>query len=516
MLSGQLGSSATPKQVESACQGILRRREALRNLDRLRQSGADIDYFSVDLSQPEDLAAAMRDMRARVGQVNCLIHGAGVLADRRIEDLTDEQFARVYDTKVKGLEVLLRLLGNDPLKAIVLFSSSTARLGRAGQAAYAAANEALNKIAQRESRHRPDCKTVSINWGPWDGGMVTPALRSMFASEGVGVIPLRDGAEALIRELSAPIDAVEVAMIARAVEPAPSKEKTTVIFEQAINVDEIHILDSHVLDGRPVVPLALQIEWLGHAALHGNPGLAFHGLENLRLLNGVRLQDAASTTVQAAAGPAARRGDEYVVAVELRGRRGQREVIHSSAEVVLVPRLPSLESSHDGPNLQAYPWTIEEAYSQYLFHGPQLMGIDRIEGIADSGIVGICRTAPHPNTWLRSPLRNHWLADPLVLDGAFQLMILWSFEHHGIGCLPCAVGRYRQYRRSFADRGIRVVVHVKNVAGALIRADIDFVDESGFLVARMFDHESVMDDGLKDAFRRNRLLETSVEGSAAR
>ena len=33
---------------------------------------------------------------------------------------------------------------------------------------------------------------MSVNWGPWDGGMVTPALKQLFAKEGVGVIPLAE------------------------------------------------------------------------------------------------------------------------------------------------------------------------------------------------------------------------------------------------------------------------------------------------------------------------------------
>src|SRR5262249_41257371 len=136
--------------------------------------------------------------------------GAGVLADRRIEDLTAEQFDHVYATKVDGLRNLLELLTNEELKALVLFSSTTARFGRTGQLAYAAANEVLNKTAQVEARRRPGCRVVSINWGPWEGGMVTPGLRKMFEAEGVGLIPLADGAAFLVQELNAAGKAVEV------------------------------------------------------------------------------------------------------------------------------------------------------------------------------------------------------------------------------------------------------------------------------------------------------------------
>ena len=63
---------------------------------------------------------------------------------------------------------------------LILFSSSTARFGRSGQVAYAAANEALNKWAQQQSVRLPHCRVVSYNWGPWAGGMVNDSLKRGF------------------------------------------------------------------------------------------------------------------------------------------------------------------------------------------------------------------------------------------------------------------------------------------------------------------------------------------------
>src|SRR5205823_10904064 len=102
---------------------------------------------------------------------------------------------------------------NDPVRLVVVFSSSTGRFGRAGQVAYAAANEAVNKLAQAQSRRRPGCRVVAVNWGPWDGGMVNPALRGMFAAEGIGLIPLAAGARHLLREITATDGAAEVVVL---------------------------------------------------------------------------------------------------------------------------------------------------------------------------------------------------------------------------------------------------------------------------------------------------------------
>src|SRR5205807_2166970 len=154
--------------------------------------------------------------------VTAVVHGAGVLADRRIEDLTGEQFDLVYSTKVDGLRNLLDLLAHEDLKALVLFSSTTARFGRTGQLAYAAANEVLNKTAQVEARRRSGCRVVALNWGPWDGGMVTAGLRKLFESEGVGLIPLSDGAAFMVQELNAAGRSVEVVALGKQRTTAPS------------------------------------------------------------------------------------------------------------------------------------------------------------------------------------------------------------------------------------------------------------------------------------------------------
>src|SRR5262249_34944844 len=155
-----------------------------------------------------DAAAVMSVLTTICQQLNApirgIIHGAGVLADARIEDKTVEQFDRVYGTKVSGFQALLRAIDPNELRAMVLFSSSTGRFGRTGQVDYAIANEVLNKLAQQQARRLPQCRVVSVNWGPWDGGMVNPALKNVFAQEGIGLIPLEAGANYFVEELRSP------------------------------------------------------------------------------------------------------------------------------------------------------------------------------------------------------------------------------------------------------------------------------------------------------------------------
>ena len=81
-----------------------------------------------------------------------------------------------------------------------------------------------------------------------------------------------------------------------------------------------------------VLPLALHLEWLAHAALHGNPGLVFHGFNDLRVTHGVHVDPGAAVQLRAFAGKAARQDKLFVVPVELRGKRQDgRELIYSRA-----------------------------------------------------------------------------------------------------------------------------------------------------------------------------------------
>ena len=192
---------ASPKVIGEQYRAIAAQREMRQTLDRIAAAEATAVYHRVDIRDTAAVASVLADVRRDYGPIRGIIHGAGVLADAKIEDKTPEQFERVYETKVTGLRVLLQAVQPEELRVLALFSSSTGRFGRAGQVDYAIANEVLNKIAQQQARQLPHCRVVSVNWGPWDGGMVTPALKKLFAQEGVGLIGLEAGAEYLVREL---------------------------------------------------------------------------------------------------------------------------------------------------------------------------------------------------------------------------------------------------------------------------------------------------------------------------
>jgi NAD(P)-dependent dehydrogenase (short-subunit alcohol dehydrogenase family) len=524
----QVGGKMAPRALEEQYQQILAQREARRTLERIAAAGAKAVYHSLDIRDASRVSGVLADVRAKHGPVRGVIHGAGVLADRLILDKTEEQFERVYSTKVAGLGALLHAVSEDELRFLALFSSSTARFGRTGQVDYAVANEVLNKIAQAEARRRPGCRVVSLNWGPWDGGMVTTPLKDLFAKEGVDVIPLDAGAEYLLDELGQPADrAVEIVVLAsdlsafhRQETPATillgptsapqvdrSRDGLPTSFERDLSVDNFPVLRSHVLDGRAVLPMALIVELLAHGALHGNPGLVFHGFDGLRVLKGARVKADETRRLRVCAGKALRQDGIFCVATELQGNEANgHDFLHARANILLTDTIRGAETERvliptSTPGAVLAP----RALYDLLFHGPDLHGVVQLEQCEPDTIVAVVSTAPPPTSWIRQPLRTAWLADPLVLDCAFHLMTFWSHQIHGAFSLPCHAARYRQFRRTFPRGTLRLVARITKVTGQTAEADIDFLDMDGHPVARLDGYECVLDAALTKAFRNNRL-----------
>jgi acyl transferase domain-containing protein/NAD(P)-dependent dehydrogenase (short-subunit alcohol dehydrogenase family) len=530
---GQRQNGSALRAVGEQYQQILAQREIRQTLKRIESSGARALYRTVDVRDAKAVAELLASLRRELGPIRGLIHGAGVLADARIEDKTPDQFDRVYATKVGGLRSLLSGLSLDDLRLLILFTSTTARVGRVGQVDYAMANEVLNKRAQQLARQLPACRVLSVNWGPWDGGMVTPALKRLFEQEGVGLIPLEAGAEYLLEEIRCSGEhSVEVVVLGASeasrngrhagMEPrTPDNDSSSpsvlpVAWEWRLERADYPVLESHVLDGRPVAPVALILEWLAHGALHQNPGLLFHGCNDLRVLHGVVLDEAAPPLLRIAAGKAVKRDGVYLAAVELTSVRASgKDILHARAEMVLTTALPTAPAPLERPT-QSACWqggSPESFYRDQLFHGPDLQGIKQVESCGEGGIAAVIRTAPPPGEWIRQPLRQKWMLDPLVIDGALQMLILWSLDQRQAPCLPCRIGSYRQYQRAYPAGPLRVVARVTRSSSLALTADVDILDGDE-VVARLEDCENTINADLVRAFRRNRCTSPSLTQAA--
>jgi hypothetical protein len=204
------------------------------------------------------------------------------------------------------------------------------------------------------------------------------------------------------------------------------------------------------------------------------------------------------------AGKLNKSGEFYEVEVELRdGKMIGQNILHTKAKAILSNNLTAAPAYQFSKSMaaKAYPRQIKEVYDKILFHGLQLRGIRNIVSCSSHGMVAHISTAPAPADWMTAPLRNQWIADPLVLDSAFQMATVWCFEERGAVSLPSYAASYRQYRIQFPPDAVTVVMEVKEVTPRKMRGNFTFLDSGDEIVACLTGYEAIMDASLFKAFK---------------
>jgi acyl transferase domain-containing protein/NAD(P)H-dependent flavin oxidoreductase YrpB (nitropropane dioxygenase family)/NAD(P)-dependent dehydrogenase (short-subunit alcohol dehydrogenase family)/acyl carrier protein len=506
------GQSVTPVRVESAYARLIAQREVRSNIDALQRLGAKVHYYPVDVRDGEAFGNLIDQIYDSFGRLDGVVHGAGVIEDKLIQDKTPESFDRVFDTKADSAFVLSQKLRPEKLKFLVFFASVAGRFGNRGQGDYAAANEVLNKLAAQLDTEWPG-RVVSINWGPWDAdGMVSPEVRKQFAERGVELIPPSVGLLRFAEELhygrkgesevviggfgrrppahqsiDRPIASQQSLPLIRRAQI--SRSNGSIQIDRRLEPAYDRYLQDHCLDGRPVFPLAIATELMAEVAAFGWSDLQVAQVRDLFVLQGIVLRDEAKTVrvVGKCQEPVA--DGPLSIAVEIVGIEHPQRM-HYRAVVDLVQRLPDPPPFEpllptNGPTLSI---DLSEIYRQWLFHGPLFQGIHRIDHIATDGIVAALASSS-PTGWILDASEEPWLIDPLMLDSGLQLLILWSREHWDMTTLP---SRFQTYRR-FATpptKHLHCEVRIKpNTGGQTIHADIVFVNADGQVISILEDIE---------------------------
>ncbi|MEV6166179.1 SDR family NAD(P)-dependent oxidoreductase [Streptomyces sp. NPDC052052] len=463
--------NSSPARIAARAREILAAREVRATLAALEAAGSPVRYVQVDVRDGDAVAAALRDVRDAWGPVTGLVHGAGVLADKRIVDKTDAQVEQVMSTKVDGLRALLAATADDPLDVICLFSSVAAVFGNAGQSDYAMANEILAQVASAEQARRPGCLVRCVAWGPWRGGMVTPALAGHFGRSGVPLIPLDQGAAAFTTELDGTAGEARVVLVAgddpAALSPAGDPHPA----ELLVRADNLPHLADHAVTGVPVLPVAMVLNWFAAAATAWLPGAGPLVLRDLRVYQKCTLPELAGTghrlTVHGSRGAA---GSPTGLAAELRGESGVahfRAVLDTGTE----EPDPATWGSPDG--LEPLDRTV--LYDgEILFHGPRFHSVRSLRGVAEHGAEAMV-AGVRVLEWSGA----HWPLDPAALDGALQLALVWAQEALDAATLPMAVAECRVYRRGPVDDTVRCVLRGRKVHSTGARCDAALIDVDG-------------------------------------
>jgi Polyketide synthase dehydratase len=364
---------------------------------------------------------------------------------------------------------------------------------------------------------------VSINWGPWDSGMVSPELRKQFAHHGVAIIPRSVGRKSLDQELCRgrkgevevllggieasrrPMTGTPGAMPLNANGAFPListganlSRLTDGSVEIIRTLDPAHdlYLNDHRLDGKSVLPMAMALELMAEAASAGWPDLEVIEMRDLRLLKGLVLEDGPKP-VRIVVTPlrhSSRDGLEVEVSVaglEPRASLHYKATAHLGAGLPTPPSVETLSLSDE----VSLPLSLEEVYRQWLFHGPLMAGITEIQGVGANGITGGLIPSLPTNCLVGAP-QGSWIIDPVVTDSALQLIIVWSRMHWDMTPLP---SRLHSYQRFGPLSGGKISCQVRirpDTAGHIVHCDFTLLGDDGQVLGLIQDAEGVCSKAL--------------------
>ncbi|MEL4390282.1 SDR family NAD(P)-dependent oxidoreductase [Shewanella xiamenensis] len=535
-----LGDKPTPKQVDALVWPVQSSLEISHALQAFEAVGASAEYLSLDVNNPAAIASTIAPISA-LSPITGIIHGAGVLADKHIQDKTLSELERVYGTKVTGLNNLLSALDLSQLTLVALFSSAAGFYGNTGQSDYAMSNDILNKAALQLAQQLPQAKVMSFDWGPWDGGMVNPALKKMFIDRGVYVIPLKAGAELFASQLLSDTgaqllvgtdmqgntaNAVEAASakkpeadLTTALDPQPMAQKVpqSIRVMRSLDPKRMSFIEDHCINGHAVLPTVCAIDWMREAA-KAHLGKAV-SVSDYRLLKGIIFDEAllardAPIELELMLTPladATQQSTESLAAlISFEGRpQYQAVLVAQTDDMPDVQRFEvgELHSLIEEITQQPAIANRESLYSDgTLFHGPRLQGISEVLAFDDQQLIAkvALPAVALVDCGEFAPNLEDKGTQPFAEDLLLQAMLVWARLKYQAASLPSAIGEFVSYSPlGFGEKAVLVLDVIKHSSRSL-EANIALYHQDGRLSCEMKRAKVTVSKTLNQAFLANK------------
>ncbi|MEV0913732.1 type I polyketide synthase [Streptomyces sp. NPDC049967] len=178
--------------------------ELADNLARMEAAGVRVYYARADVTDVDQVKAAVGEITKALGPVTGLLHGAGRNQPQALANLDEDSFRRTLATKIDGVEAVLAAIDPAALRLFVTFGSIIGRAGLRGEADYATANDWLTELTVQFQQDYPDCRCLALEWSVWSGAGMGERLGVLegLVREGIEPIPADQGVELLGRLLA--------------------------------------------------------------------------------------------------------------------------------------------------------------------------------------------------------------------------------------------------------------------------------------------------------------------------
>lgn len=134
-------------------------KEAIRYME---SKGVKVYAEPIDITNADAVAGIINKIQNEMPPLKGIIHGAVVLDDGFIVDMTHERFVTSYHAKVGGLLNVHKFTKKIPLDFFISFSSISALIGNAGQANYVSSNTFLDQFAHFRRANGMQASTINL------------------------------------------------------------------------------------------------------------------------------------------------------------------------------------------------------------------------------------------------------------------------------------------------------------------------------------------------------------------
>lgn len=253
------------------------------------------------------------------------------------------------------------------------------------------------------------------------------------------------------------------------------------------------------LTGLPIVPLTISLEMMAQIASLLLPGRYLVAMKSVRAHQWIDIEEQGRTLLLIAEHKSTGAGEE--VEVRILAANDAVSVVSDNnnpfIEGTLVfgttyPNPPDLDNlSHRSE--RACPWRPEQYYEDIMFHGPAFQSVVAINRLGDDSIEAtLC--VPTTAQLFRSHTQPQYFTDPVLLDGAGQVVGFWAWDRfeRGFTIFPIgfeALNIYAPFPQE--SQKINCYTRIISLADGRIRSNMDLVTPEGNLLVRLLAWEDM-------------------------
>jgi NAD(P)-dependent dehydrogenase (short-subunit alcohol dehydrogenase family) len=511
------GTRPTPVMVEREIAALERAASVLLAMREIERVGGTVHYRACDVTDADAVHDLVREIAEAHGQVDVLIHAAGLERSHFLADKEPREFNLIFDVKADGLFNLLKATDvlDCPLRASVVFTSIAGRFGNAGQTDYSAANDLMCKVTSSMRATRPGTKAIAIDWSAWGKvGMATrgsipemmrragidmldpkaavPVVRREIISSGTGGEVLIAGLLGILLDPRDPNGGLDLERANAALRhPYPvaghligAGVDGTYTFEAELDPKAQPFLRDHAMDETPLLPGVMGVEGFAEVATliarlgAADPAPQVVSIEDVRFQAPLKFyrSEPRPMTWHARVVPA---GGGLLAEVSLESSReltggNVQHTRHFSGRVHLAPQADKEAPSADPPKWNgAEPLTPEAIYRVY-FHGPAFQVLGGVQSDGER-VVGRFSQGLPPMT----DQEAQTLVAPLLIELCLQTAGVWEIGKTGVLALPNAIECVRVHGLPANGEPLYAEIAPRQGAADELAFDARVMDESG-------------------------------------